>query len=142
MTDRQGWLLAVAGASLLSVLVLWLTLGITPRFWIGLGILVAFTAFWAVFVVRPNEEDTARSITTLVVTILVTGALTATDTSLAFFQVIAFPAAWTLTGSLRRSVIACAVISVVVGFAFPIRLGFTSSAITLAAAIEGISFVF
>jgi signal transduction histidine kinase len=142
MTDRHWWLLAVAGTGLLSGIVLWLSLGAAPRFWIGLGILVAFTAFWAVFVVRPNEEDTPRSLVTLAVTIAATGALTAVDTSLAFYQVIAFPAAWTLLGSIRRAVIACAVIAVVVGFAFPLRLGFTSGTITLAVAIEGISFVF
>ena len=142
MTARRWWLLAVAGTSLLCGIVLWLSVGPTPRFWIGAGILVAFTAFWAVFVVRPEEEDTPRSAATLVVTIVVTGALTATDTSLAFFQVIAFPAAWTLLSSVRRSVIACAVIAVVVGFAFPIRLGFTTTSIVLAATIEGISFVF
>ena len=109
---------------------------------IGAGILLAFTAFWGVFVVRPDEEDTPRSLAILIVTIAVTGALTATDTALAFFQVIAFPAAWTLLGSIRRSVIASAVIAIVVGLAFPIRLGFTVGAITLAGAIEGISFVF
>src|SRR4051794_15815255 len=142
MTDRHWWLLAVAGTGLLSGIVLWLSLGAAPRFWIGLGILVAFTAFWAVFVVRPNDEDTPRSLVTLAVTIAATGALTAVDTSLAFYQVIAFPAAWTLLGSIRRAVIACAVIAVVVGVAFPIRLGFPSATITLAIAIEGISFVF
>ena len=142
MTSRHWWLLAVGGTGLLSGIVLWLSLGVTPRFWIGVGILIAFTAFWGVFVVRPEDEDTPRSLVTLVVTIAVTGALTATDTSLAFFQVIAFPAAWTLLGSVRRAVIASAVIAVVVGLAFPLRLGFTAPIITLAAAIEGISLVF
>jgi signal transduction histidine kinase len=142
VTPRHWWLLAVTGSSLLCAIVLWLSLGVAPRFWIGLGILLAFTAFWAVFVVRPHDEDTPRSLVALAVTIAVTGALTAVDTSLAFFQVIAFPAAWTLLGSVRRSVIASAVIAVVVGFAFPIRLGFTTAPITLAIAIEGISFVF
>jgi len=142
MTDRHWWLLAVAGSGVLSAAVLWLTLGLAPRFWIGLGVLVVFTVFWGLFVVRPNEEDTPRSLVALVVTILVTGALTAIDTSLAFFQVIAFPAAWTLLGSIRRSVIASAVIAVVVGVAFPIRLGVTPATITLAVAIEGLSFVF
>jgi len=142
MTSRHWWLLAVAGTGLLSWIVLWLGLSVTPRFWIGVGILIAFTAFWGVFVVRPEEEDTPRSLVALVVTIAVTGALTATDTSLAFFQVIAFPAAWTLLGSVRRAVIASAVIAVVVGLAFPLRLGFTAPTITLAAAIEGISLVF
>ena len=142
MTARGWWLLAVAGTSLLCGIVLWLSVGLAPRFWIGAGILAAFTVFWAAFVVRPEEEDTPRSITALVVTIVVTGALTATDTSLAFFQVIAFPAAWTLLGSVRRSAIACAVIAIVVGLAFPIRLGFTTTPIILAVAIEGLSFVF
>ena len=142
VTARHWWLLAVAGTSLLCGIVLWLSVGLTPRFWIGAGILAAFTIFWAIFVVRPDEEDTPRSLVTLVVAIATTGALTATDTSLAFFQVIAFPAAWTLLGSIRRSVIACAVIAVVVGLAFPIRLGFTTTPIVLAVAIEGISFVF
>ena len=142
MTARGWWLLAVAGTSLLCGIVLWLSVGPTPRFWIGAAILVVFTAFWALFVVRPEEEDTLRSIVTLVVTIVVTGALTATDTSLAFFQVIAFPAAWTLLGSVRRSAIACAAIAIVVGVAFPIRLGFTATPIVLAVVIEGLSFVF
>ena len=142
MTSRHWWLLAVAGTGVLSGAVLWLTLGLAPRFWIGIGILVAFTAFWGLFVVRPHEEDTPRSVVALVVTIVVTGALTSIDTSLAFFQVIAFPAAWTLLGSIRRSVIASVVVAVVVGIAFPIRLGFTPATITLAVAIEGLSFVF
>lgn len=142
MTARRGWLLAVAGTALLCGIVLWLSVGVTPRFWIGAALLVAFTAFWAVFVVNPDEEDTPRSIVALIVTIAVTAALTATDTSLAFFQVIAYPAAWTLLGSIRRSAIACAVIAVVVGLAFPIRLGFTTTPIVLAVTIEGISFVF
>jgi signal transduction histidine kinase len=142
VTARRGWLLAVAGAALLCGIVLWLSVGLTPRFWVGAGLLVAFTAFWAAFVVRPNEEDTPRSIIALAVTIAVTAALTATDTSLAFFQVIAFPAAWTLLGRIRRAVIASALIAILVGLAFPIRLGFTTSPIVLAVTIEGISFVF
>jgi len=142
MTSRHWWLLAVAGTGVLSGAVLWLTLGLAPRFWIGIGILVAFTAFWGLFVVRPHEEDTPRSVVALVVTVVVTGALTSIDTSLAFFQVIAFPAAWTLLGSIRRSVIASVAVAVVVGIAFPIRLGFTPATITLAVAIEGLSFVF
>jgi signal transduction histidine kinase len=142
VTARRGWLLAVGGAAVLCGVVLWLSVGLTPRFWIGTALLVAFTAFWAAFVVRPNEEDTPRSMVALAVTIAVTGALTATDTSLAFFQVIAFPAAWTLLGSIRRSAIACASIAVLVGLAFPIRLGFTANSIVLAVTIEGISFVF
>jgi len=142
MTARHWWLLAVAGTGLCSAVVLWLTTGVTPRLWIGVGILLAFTVFWAVFVVRPEEEDTPRSITALVVTVAATGALTAVDTSLAFFQVIAFPAAWSLLGSVRRAVIASAAIALVVAFAFPLRLGFTSEAVTLAVVIEGISFVF
>jgi signal transduction histidine kinase len=142
MTARRGWLLAVAGSSLLCAVVLWLSVGFAPRFWIGIGILLAFTVFWGLFVARPNEEDTPRSLAALVVTIAVTGALTTIDTSLAFFQVIAYPAAWTLLGTIRRSVVASGVIAVVVGLAFPLRLGFTANAITLGAAIEGISFIF
>jgi len=142
MTARSWWLLAVAGAGLVSGVVLWLSVGDAPRFWIGAGILLAFIVFWAVVVVRPAEEDTPRSLLALVVTIAVTGALTAVDTSLAYFQVIAFPAAWTLLGSIRRAVIASAVIAVVVGFAFPVRLGFRAASITLAVAIESLSFAF
>ncbi len=142
MTARRGWLLAVAGTALACGIVLGLSVGFTPRFWIGAGILVAFTAFWAAFVVNPDEEDTPRSIIALIVAIAVTGGLTVVDTSLAFFQVIAYPAAWTLLGSIRRSAVACAVIAIVVGIAFPLRLGFTTTAVVLAVTIEGISFVF
>ena len=141
MTPRRWWLLAVLGSAVLCAVVLWLNVGLGPRFWIGAAILAAFVVFWGL-VSHPEEEDTPRSLVVLAVTVLVTGVLTATDTSLAFFQVIAFPAAWTLLGSIRRSVIACAAIAVVVGFAFPIRLGFTTTPIVLAVAIEGISFVF
>ena len=141
MTPRRWWLLAVAGTAVLCAVVLWLSVGLSPRFWIGATILAAFVVFWGL-VAHPDEEDTPRSLVVLSVTILVTGALTATDTSLAFFQVIAFPAAWTLLGSVRRSAIACAAIAVVVAVAFPIRLGFTTTPIVLAVVIEGISFVF
>jgi signal transduction histidine kinase len=139
---RRWWLLAVAGTAVLCAVVLWLSVGLGPRFWVGAAILTAFVAFWAVVVRNPDDENTPRSVTVLAVTVLVTGALTATDTSLAFFQVIAYPAAWTLLGSIRRSAIACAVIAIVVGIAFPIRLGFTTTPIVLAVAVEGISFVF
>lgn len=142
MTSRHWWLLAVAGTSALCSGVLWLNLGVGPRFWVGVGILVGFTAFWAIVVVRPSDEDAPRSLVALAVTIGVTGALTATDTSLAFFQVIAYPAAWTMLGSIRRSVIASAIIAVVVGIAFPIRLGFSTPSLVLAASIEGLSFLF
>ena len=141
MNPRRWWLLAVAGTVALCAVVLWLNVGFSPRFWIGAGILAAFVIFWGL-VAHPDDEDTPRSLVVLGVTILVTAALTATDTSLAFFQVIAFPAAWTLLGSVRRSTIACAAIVIVVGVAFPIRLGFTTAPIVLAVVIEGISFVF
>ncbi len=142
MNARRWWLIAVAGTSVLCAAVLWLSVGLSPRFWIGAAILAAFVVFWALVVRDPEEEDTRRSVVVLAVTIVVTAALTATDTSLAFFQVIAYPAAWTMLGSIRRSTIACAVIAVVVGISFPLRLGFTTAPIVLAVAIEGISFVF
>ena len=141
MTSRGWWMLALAGASILSIVVLGLSEGIGSRFWIGLGILLAFFVFWAIFA-RPDEEGTPRAVLVLVVTIAVTGAVAAVDTSLAFFQVIAFPAAWTLLTTTRRSVLASGVIAAVVAVAFPIRLGFTSATIVLALSIEGISFVF
>ncbi len=141
VTARRWWLLAVSGTAALCAVVLWLSVGLAPRFWVGAVILAAFLVFWGL-VAHPEEEDTPRSIAVLTVTILVTGALAATDTSLAFFQVIAYPAAWTLLGGIRRSVVASAAIAVVVGVAFPIRLGFTTTSIVLAVAIEGISFVF
>ena len=141
MTSRGWWMLALAGASILSIVVLGLSEGIGSRFWIGLGILLAFFVFWAI-VARPDEEGTPRAVLVLVVTIAVTGAVAAVDTSLAFFQVIAFPAAWTLLTTTRRSVLASGVIAAVVAVAFPIRLGFTSATIVLALSIEGISFVF
>ena len=134
-------MLAVAGASLLSVVVLALSLGIGTRFGIGVGILVAFFVFWAL-VARPDEEDTPRALVVLAVTILVTGALTSVDTSLAFMQVIAFPAAWTLLSRIRRSIVACAVLAAVEVLGFLISLGFRPSALVVALAIEGISFVF
>ncbi|MEO7720338.1 MAG: sensor histidine kinase [Pseudolysinimonas sp.] len=142
MNARRWWLLAVAGTAVLCVLVLGLHVGIGPRFWIGAAVLAAFVAFWAIVVVDPDCEDTPRSIFALVVTIAVTAAVTATDTSLAFFQVIAFPAAWTLLGGIRRSVLACAMIAITVAIAFMARLGFTIDALLLAGTIEGISFVF
>jgi len=141
VTSRGWWMLALAGASILSIVVLGLSEGIGSRFWIGLGILLAFFVFWAIFA-RPDEEGTPRAVLVLVVTIAVTGAVAAVDTSLAFFQVIAFPAAWTLLTTTRRSVLASGVIAAVVAVAFPIRLGFTSATIVLALSIEGISFVF
>jgi signal transduction histidine kinase len=141
VTSRGWWMLALAGASILSIVVLGLSEGIGGRFWIGLGILLAFFVFWAI-VARPDQEGTPRAVLVLVVTIAVTGAVAAVDTSLAFFQVIAFPAAWTLLTTTRRSVLASGVIVAVVAVAFPIRLGFTSATIVLALSIEGISFVF
>ena len=142
MTARGWWMLALAGASILSIVTLGLSEGIGARFGIGAGILVAFFVFWAL-VARPEaEEGTPRAILVLVVTIAATGALTAVDTSLAFFQVIAFPAAWTLLETPRRSILASGVIAAVVAIAFTIRLGFTKDTIVLALAIEGISLVF
>jgi signal transduction histidine kinase len=134
-------MLALAGASILSIVVLGLAEGFGARFWVGSGILLAFFVFWAL-VARPGEEGTPRAVLVLVVTIAVTGAVTAVDTSLAFFQVIAFPAAWTLLATTRRSILASGAIAAVVALAFPLRLGFTSDTIVLALAIEGISFVF
>ena len=141
VTERGWWMLAVAGASILSIVVLGLSGGIGVRFWVGAGILVAFLVFWAL-VARPGEEGTARAVLVLVVTIAVTGSLTAVSTSLAFFQAIAFPAAWTLLVTPRRSILASGVIAIVVAIAFPIRLGLSSDTVVLALAIEGISFVF
>jgi signal transduction histidine kinase len=141
MTTRRWWMLALAGASILSIVVLGLSVGIGTRFEIGVGILVTFFVFWAV-VARPEEEDTRRATLVLVVTIATAGALTSVDTSLAFFQAISFPAAWTLIGSVRRSVIACAAIAVVEVGGFLISLGFRRDTLVLALAIEGISLVF
>ncbi len=141
MTARRWWLLAVAGTAVLCAIVLWLSVGFVPRFWIGSAVLAGFVIFWGL-VAHPDGEDTPRSLAVLVVTILTAGVLTATDTSLAFFQVIAFPTAWCMVSTVRRSVIASAFIAVVVGVAFPIRLGFTPDPIVVAIAVEGISFVF
>jgi signal transduction histidine kinase len=141
VTSRGWWMLALAGASILSIVILGLSEGIGARFGIGAAILAAFFVFWAL-VARPGEEGTRRAVLVLVVTIAVTGALTAVDTSLAFFQAIAFPAAWTLLATTRRSVLASAAIAVAVAVAFPIRLGMTRETVVLALAIEGVSFVF
>lgn len=141
MTTRRWWMLALAGASILSIVVLGLSVGVGTRFGIGVGILVAFFVFWAV-VARPEEEDTPRATVVLVVTIVIAGALTSVDTSLAFFQTIAFPAAWTLIGSVRRSIVACASIAVVEVIGFLVSLGISRDALVLALAIEGISLVF
>jgi signal transduction histidine kinase len=134
-------MLALAGASILSIVVLGLSVGIGARFGIGVGILVAFFVFWAL-VARPDEEDAPRSAVVLIVTILVAGALTSVDTSLAFMQAIAYPAVWTLLGSIRRSIIACAVLAALEIIGFLIRLGVTPDSLVIAVAIEGISFVF
>lgn len=141
VTARRWWMLALAAASILSAVVLGLSVGIGPRFWAGTGILLAFLVFWAL-VARPEEEDTPRAVVVIVVTTVVAGALTAVDSSLAFMQAIGYPAAWTLLGSIRRSVIACAALAVVEVAGFLIRLGISPNSLVLAVAIEGISFVF
>src|SRR4051794_17444542 len=123
MTSRRWWLLAVAAAALISVLVLAVSIGVGVRLGIGVAILVAFVAFWAI-VFRPDCEGTPRALLVLVVTIVATGALTCVATELAYFQTIAFPVAWTVLTSTRRSILASAAIALVVWFAFFVRLGF------------------
>lgn len=134
-------MVALAGASVLSIVVLGLSVGIGSRFGVGAGILVVFVLFWSL-VARPDEEGTPRSALVLVVTIAVTGAVTLVDTSLAFFQAFAFPAAWTLLGTIRRSIIASGAIALVAMVALPLRIGVSTGSIVLAVAIEAISFVF
>lgn len=141
MTAGRWWLLALLGASALSVVVLWLGVGIGVRLWIGVAILVVYLVMWAT-VARPPEEGTRRAIVILVVTIVVAGALTAVDTSLAFFQAFAFPAAWTLLATARRSILASGVLCIVEVAAFLIRLGIHPESIVVALSIEGVSFVF
>ena len=141
MTTRGWWILALAAASILSIVVLGLSLGIGARFGVGVGILAAFFVFWAI-VARPDEEDTPRATLVLVVTIMTAGALTSVDTSLAFFQAIAFPASWTLIGSVRRSIFACSALAVVEVGGFLVSLGARRDTLVLALVIEGISLVF
>ncbi|CAN5511131.1 sensor histidine kinase [soil metagenome] len=141
MTARRWWVLAVSAAALLSGVVLALSIGFGTRFWVGAAILVAFTIFWAV-VARPDSEGTPRSVVVLVVTIVTAGALTATDSSLAFFQTIAYPAVWTLLVSVRNSIIASVGVAVAetVGFLLPLK-GYSTLPV-VALTIEGISLVF
>jgi signal transduction histidine kinase len=141
MTPRRWWLLAVAAASLLCLVVLGLSVGIGIRFAIGAAILVAFLVFWAL-VFRPEDEGTPRALAVLVVTVAVAGALTCIDTSLAFFQAIAFPAAWTMLVTIRRSIIASGAIAAAEIVGFLVRLGITPYSLVIAIAIEIISFVF
>jgi len=141
MTARGWWMLALAGASILSIVVLGLSVGIETRFGVGVGILGAFFVFWSL-VARPEEEGTPRAVLVLVVTVAVTGALTLVDTSLAFFQAIAFPAAWTLLATIRRSILASAAIAIVAAIALSLRIGPSTGSIVLSLSIEGISLVF
>lgn len=141
MSARRWWLLALVATSLLCGAVLGLSVGIGPRFGIGAAVLLAFLVFWSL-VARPLEEGTPRSITVLVITIVVAGVLTSVDTPLAFFQVFAFPAVWTLLASTRRSILASGILAVVETVAFLIRLGITPTSLPLSLAIEAISFVF
>ncbi|MEO6117264.1 MAG: sensor histidine kinase [Pseudolysinimonas sp.] len=141
MTAGRWWLLALLGTSLLSAIVLGLSTGIGVRFWVGVAIMVVFLATW-ITAARPPEEGTPRAVLLLVVTIAVAGALTAVDTSLAFFQAFAFPAAWTLLATARRSILASGALCVVEVAGFLIRLGIHPESIVIAVAIEGVSFVF
>ncbi|MDP9027559.1 MAG: histidine kinase dimerization/phosphoacceptor domain-containing protein, partial [Actinomycetota bacterium] len=141
LTARRWWMLAIAVASILSIVVLGLSVGIGTRFGVGVGILVAFFVFWSL-VARPDEEGTPRAVFVLAVTIAVAGALTAVDPSVAFFQAIAFPAAWTLLATIRRSILASGVMALVAAIALPIRLGVSTNTVVLSIVIEGISFVF
>ncbi len=141
MTTRGWWLLALAGASGLCVIVLGLSVGIGPRFWVGVAILVGFLLFWAL-VARPEDEGSARAVATLIVTIAVSGAITCVDSSLAFFQAFAYPAVWTLLATARRSILASAALAIVEAVALVVRLGASPSSIALAATIQSISFIF
>jgi signal transduction histidine kinase len=141
MTAARGWLLALVGTSLLSGVVLGLSTGIGPRFWTGIAILLAFLAVWAT-IGRRTGAGTPRAVGVLVVLIAVAGALTAVDTPLALFQAFAFPAAWTLLSTPRRSILASAAFCVVEVAGYLIRLGISPAALVVALSIEGVSFVF
>ncbi|MBW4031596.1 MAG: sensor histidine kinase [Acidobacteria bacterium] len=141
MTARRWWMLALTGASILCAVVLGLSVGMGLRFGIGVAILVAFAVFWAL-VFRCDEEGSARAVAVLIVTIAVSGALTAVDTSLAFFQAFAYPAAWTLLATARRAVLASAALAIVEGLALVERIGASPSSIGLAITIETVSFAF
>jgi signal transduction histidine kinase len=141
MDARRWWMLALAGTSILSIVVLGLSVGIGTRFWVGSGILLAFFVFWAL-VFRCDEEGSPRAVGVLIVTISISGALTTVDSSLSFFQAFAYPAAWTLLATVRRSVVASAALAIVQGVALVVRLGPSPSSIGLAITIEGISLVF
>jgi signal transduction histidine kinase len=134
-------MLALAGASILSIVVLGLGVGVGTRFTVGAGILAAFFVFWAL-VHRPECEGTSRAVAVLVVTIAVAGALNVVDSSLAFFQAFAFPAVWTLLTTVRSSVIASGALAAVEVVGFLLRLGATVNTLVLAVSIEGVSFVF
>jgi signal transduction histidine kinase len=134
-------MLALAGASIVGAVALGFSVGLGTRFAVGAGILVAFFLFWAI-VFRPHSDGSRRAVVVLVFTIAVSGALTAVDSSLAYFQAFAFPAIWTLLATTRRSVLASVALAVVEGLGFLILFGTSTGSIVLSLSIEGISLVF
>lgn len=141
LTARGWWLLALAATAVIGLAVVGLSDGIGAKFVLEAGILAAFFAFWAL-VWRSDLEGTRRALFVLVVIIAAAFALTSVDTSLAFFQGFAFPAAWTLLGTISRSILASAAICVVEVLGFFVSLGVTPNSVAVALIVEAISFVF
>ncbi len=107
----------------------------------AIGVLAAYSVFWAA-VARRAPDGGALSVVVIIVTIVTAGVLTACSPVLAIFQFIAYPAVWTVAGSLVIAVSANVAVCLSVAAGFLASLGTSPDALTQTVLTQGISLAF
>jgi signal transduction histidine kinase len=112
------WWLAAALVVCTVLAVLLLTSDRDPwRLALGLGALVAFLVAWAVLAKDASDGNRAALVLT-VVTVVVSGAGTASMANFAIFQCLAFPLVWVVARSVRAAIVANVAVALSVGVGF------------------------
>lgn len=107
----------------------------------AIGVLAAYSVFWAVVARRASDRG-ALAVVVIVVTVVTAGVLTACSPVLAIFQFIAYPAVWTVARSLARAVSANVAVCLSVAAGFLVSLGTSPDELTQTALTQGISLAF
>jgi signal transduction histidine kinase len=142
MTESRWWTLAVLVAvSILSALVLW-EQPATWRLAGAIASMVLFAVVWLALGKRALADNQHVGVIVAVLVILITSAAVYFEADMATLQCVACPIIWTVSGRLRPSIIAGALLGISVGIAMFLGLGATPAAAAVAGAIQGLSLVF
>lgn len=139
MLNSRWWLVALAVVVGACAVIIAAGAASNPRSWIAAVALAVFVvAFLALG--RRAHESSPRAVALVVVSILVTFALSSTEPSLAVFQSIAMPAGWVLCRTKLGGILSSAGIALAAGGGFLVSISPLQSALVSAGLTAGFSF--